>query len=368
MGWVIGIGVAGLALIAWPLATAGDGLASVWQSVGVNVGTALLLAAPLVYIEPRFKTRIAKAAAEGADSKYETRVEELTGRVDDLQASTRELFERYGAVEDQKVAEMVSRPDFYTVSSALVEANKSHAIDRILGVTIPAVGGIPEILVRFRYMSPTSARPGYHAHDFLDVTPVVLTPAPNGHFWPVEERWRVEESADQVGARLMKTLQDAGLKSVTDRVDWKSTIDRLGTALDLAFESKRSDGMLVGHIIEMGPEGWFLTSAGIEHLEQGVVVDVKEFPPKWEGALGVAGALLSGRPPESIDEHLNRFDESPEWADSDEWKYVLGRARAVFPGFNKKDGTIPPALPSLVPPTRPEPKRSVSPAPHVIRH
>jgi len=366
LGWVIGIGVAGLVLTAWPLATAGEAVASVWQSIGVNVGTALLLAAPLVYIEPRFKTRIARAAAESADAKYETRVEALTDRVDDLQTSTRELFERYSATENEAVDDMVTRPNFHTVSSALVEANKSHAIDRVMGVAIPASEGIPEVLIQFRYMSPTAARPGDHSHDFLDVTPAVLVPPPNGHFWPFEEHWPARESADQVGARLMKELQAAGLKSVEAKVDWKGAIDRLGVALGIAFESKRSDGKLIGHIIEMGPRDWFLTSSGIEHLKQGLVVDVKEFPPTWEGVLGVAGAVLSGSSKEVIEEHLKRLDESPDWADPDEWKYILGRARAVFPGFNRKDGKLPPAFASLVPPMKPEPKRPAPPAPPVI--
>lgn len=366
LGWVIGIGVAGVALTAFPLATAGEAVASVWQSIGVNVGTALLLAALLVYIEPRFKTRIAKAAAESADAKYETRVEALTERVDDLQANTRELFERYSAMEDEAVNDMVARPSFHTVSSALVEANKSHAIDRVLGVAIPASGGIPEVLIGFRYMRPTVARPGDHSRDFLDVTPAVLVEPPNGHFWPFEEHWRATESADQVGARLMKELQAAGLKDVETKVEWKSTIDRLGVALDVAFDSKRSNGKLIGHIIEMGPGEWFLTSSGIEHREQGLVVDVKQFPPMWDGVLSVAGAALSGSSAEDIQAHLKGLDESPEWADNDEWKYILGRARTVFPRFNRKDARLPPAWASTVPPAQPEAKRPAPPAPPVI--
>lgn len=364
LGWVSGIAAVGIGMLACTLGTAGSGVVGVWQSIGVNVGTALVLAALLVFIEPRFRTRIAEAAAKSAEAKYETRVDALTERVDNLQESTRELFEHYAATEDEAVNDMVTRPSFYTVASALVEANKGYAIDRVLGVTVPAALGIPDVLIRFRYVSPTGGRTGDHSRDFLDVSPKVLLPPPNGHLWPSEGQWRSAENADQVGARLMKELQAAGLKNVETKLDWKGTIDRLGKALDLAFESKRTDGKVDGHVIEMGPGGWFLTSSGIEHLEHGVVVEGKEFPSKFEMLLGLTGAMAAGKELQEYEAGLKRLEKEPGWADPAEWQYVLGRARDIFPGFNEKRGKIPPAIASTVPPKRPEPKR---PAPPVVR-
>ncbi len=162
----------------------------------------------------------------------------------------------------------------------------------------------------------------------------------------------------------MKALQTAGLKNVETKLDWKGTMDRLGTALNLAFESKRIDGKLKGHLIEMGPGEWFLTGSGIVQLEHGIVVTTAEFPPPFERVLGVVGAMASGMKFEKFEADLKKFEERPGWADPDEWNYIVSRARAVFPGVNTKHANHPPALASLVPPKRPEPTRPAPPNLH----
>lgn len=349
--WILGTLVAGCAILGYTVWSAQDSArGALWQSFGINVASAVLLLAVLGLIEPRLRrnfveaaTRRFETAAAEVEERFESRVDELEERVE----SARALFENYMATEDNTVAAAANRPDFYTIASALAAANKAHAIDAFRGVSVPASEGIPSVIVRFHYATPVLRKDG---RNVLLVAPSILEgPRPNGRWgWgPMEYSWQPESQSEEFGAYLMKELQNAGLKDVDSKVHWSDTIDRLTDALALAFDSRRTDGKLTGHLIEKGPGDWAITSEGIEYVGRGTVASVTSFPP-------VVTASMRRRGEESHEPWMDL--EQPNWADSSEWDYMVARARKILPGVNAGPiVTQPPYVASTTEPRRPGP-------------
>lgn len=292
--WILGTLIVGVAVL-WTTIAAADGAArlGLWQSLLVNVGSAVLLLSLLGFIEPRLRknyidatARTIEAATEKAEERFEARVEKLEGRVENGRA----LFENYMA-EDNAVATAADRPDFYTIADALVAANRARAIDAFRGVAVPAVAGIPAVVIGFHYATPL--RNG--RRDVLRVSPAIVEDPPEGRIWPtMEYEWSPGAAPEEFGAYLMTELRNAGLKDVVSKVHWSETIDRLTGALALALESTRSDGQLIGALIEKGPGEWALTAAGIERVDRGVIAPVGSFPGAVMSAVETAALRRRG--------------------------------------------------------------------------
>ncbi|GAB2734535.1 hypothetical protein [Sinomonas soli] len=345
--WLVATLVVGGTTLWFIVVTAKDSArGGLWQSFWINVASSVLLLGVLGLIEPRLRrafveaaTRKFETAAEAVEERFEARVEELEQRVESAKA----LFESYMTAEDETVAAAASRPDFYTLADALVAANKAHAIDLLHGVTVPASEGIPKVVIGFHYVTPVRTK----GRDFLRVAPVILEDPPPSGFWaPMEYVWQPGAPPEEFGAYLMKQLQNGGLKDVTSKVDWPGTIDRLTDALALAFESRRADGKLAGHLIEKGPGDWAVTSAGIEHIGHGIIADAKAIPP-----LATASMRRRGE-----DSHELWMDlEGPDWATPGEWEHMVGRARILLPGANTPMLMEPTHFASVKEPERPGP-------------
>ncbi|GGI00372.1 hypothetical protein ACFFGR_13435 [Arthrobacter liuii] len=352
--WILGTLLIGGAVLSITIAAADSSAQTgLWQSALINIGSAVALSSLLGFIEPRLRknyieatTRKIEAATEEIEARVDARVEELEERVESSQA----LFRQYMDAEDEAVVTMSGRPDFYTIAGALVAANRARTIDPFRGVTVPASEGIPSVVVGFHYATPV----GNGRRDVLRIKATVLEDRPDGRFpWPTEYAWQPGATSEQFGAYMMKELQNADLKDVASKVFWPETIDRLTTALTLAFDSKRNDGKLKGQLIEMGPGNWALTSVGIEHVYRGILAPADSFPSEITGAV----QTFARRGGEVLREPWMDL-ERPEWAEPAEWEYMIARARKVLANINLPVMMQPPYVGSTKEPRRPGPRAS----------
>ncbi|MDQ4504440.1 hypothetical protein [Sinomonas sp. ASV322] len=357
--WIFGTLVVGGVILLLTIVTADSSARlGLWQSFLINVGSAVALASLLGFVEPRLRknyieatTRKIEAATERVEARVEARVEELEERVE----SARTLFENYLAAEDNAVAAAADRPDFYTIADALVAANNAHAIDQFRGVAVPASEGIPAVVIGFHYATPVHNG----RRDVLLVSPSILEdPPPNGFWAPMQYSWQPGAPSEEFGAFIMTELRNSRLKDVAAKVHWAETIDRLVEALALALESSTSDGKLTGWLIEKGPGGWALTNAGIEYVGRGVIAPAGSFPGPIISALGAAARQRRG---EEVREPWMDL-ERPEWAEPDEWEYMVSRARTMLPGANLPVLMQPPYVASSNVPKRPTPRPPLPPA------
>jgi len=352
--WIFGTLLVGVVILGITISTADSSTQTgLWQSALINVGSAVAFSSLLGFIEPRLRknyieatTRKIEAAAEEVEARVEARVEELEERVESAQA----LFKQYMNVEDETVAAMGDRPDFYTIADALVAANRARTINAFRGITVPASEGIPIVVVGFHYATPV----GNGRRDVLRISATVLKDPPDGRFSsPMEYAWQPGATPEEFGAYMMKELQNAGLKDVASKVFWPETIDRLTSALTLAFDSKRNDGKLKGQLVEMGPGDWALTSAGIEHVYRGILAPADTFPTEIMGAV----QAFARRGGEILREPWMAL-ERPEWAEPAEWEYMIARARKVLADINVPAMMQPPYVASTKEPRRPGPRAS----------
>jgi len=131
-GWVISSGVIGAILVG--SAFAGQywlGWAGAPVEALISVGTAVMLAAALYFLQRRFVVEVRQVATRTAeavaDALVTERVQEVNTKLDELRDRMNEVISERAQRQDTAVNAM-EMPTFRTVARALAEANRLGAL------------------------------------------------------------------------------------------------------------------------------------------------------------------------------------------------------------------------------------------------
>lgn len=167
--------VVGLGFVVWAVQWQGK---EAWPGVFVNVGTGFLLAAVLVFAEPRFTRRLTSAVTKDVAERVSSQVAEATERrlaahLDDMDTLFQERVAAQTQARSQAVNDM-AYPTFEAVVAALDAANDLHAL-RLSGLIVPA--SAPATSVRLCFQ-----RTAFHGDQFAPEQPVIgiLVPQQGG--------------------------------------------------------------------------------------------------------------------------------------------------------------------------------------------
>jgi hypothetical protein len=324
--WVIGSWAAGVVLVVAAFLT--EYFFS-WKGAVVEtlvgVGTALLLAGVLFFLDRRFvsvveevATRVAETAA---DARVDARVHRMDARIDELGERLNQALEARSQRQDAAV-QALDVPTYQTVANALAEANKLGSIaDGQIRVQGSRERG--ELALDFSWTRQMAdGRFSQPERTELKVKPYIYSDERGRGGRPVIETiWGPKDSADQVGLDLRGQLERRGRWKSDSTLDWPMALKNLQASLDQAIRSRRRDSsgpMFHGALIERIGDEWALTDAGIECPGRGFLLPQSDFPdPSY---------------PRSQQDPPPPFDPPrPEWVDPTLWQDLLADGRRFFP-------------------------------------
>lgn len=299
----------------------------VTTSVLVEGGTAFVLAGVIYLFQRRFVRTVVNdvsaATARTVERELEERIGPLETRLDDLEAEMGRGLDTDKARQDALIGQL-GTPTFRNVATALAEVNHLGAAGP-MGITVPASDDTETIFTGFAWRAIMSGGTWGEAVPELVVmlTPRHLPPGSHGVMPRIELVWKHSETAAAFGLRLVAELQRVNAWDEA-RFNWTTALRNLQRAIQIMVESRRGDGPpLSGTVLEV-IDRWVLTSAGIEHLERGLVVLESDFP---------------GRSRRSTrDEAAHESEERgwvpplpPDGTNPEEWQLILERAGRRFP-------------------------------------
>lgn len=302
------------------------GWTSVWQSILVNVGTSMLLAAVLFLAEPRFTRRVIKAAGQGVSEQVRAAVEENTGhltrRLDDFESILMKRKKDEASIQEAVVDAVEDDVSHRTISQALDEANRVGAVGGG-GIVVRAAPTLQGPFVEFRYVQYNDGQwPGRREGEVALEVYVQLEKRPGEIGTPVIMcDWNADMSAEDVDAELRQRLQAAGYWEFSNALNFAFALKEFTRGLKLALASSRSDpagGTLKGALYQLVNEEWAITEAGIECPMQNYIFPESDFPEKYQNPLGP-----DNRPP--------FLPAAPSFVDDDTWSYLIEKGKAYFP-------------------------------------
>ena len=324
--WVIGPSIAGVALVLSAFVT--EYLFS-WKGAAietlVGVGTSLLLAAVLFFLQRRFVSVVEEVAARAAETAADARVEEsvqrVDARIDELGQRLNQVLEARSQRQDSAV-QALDVPTYKSIANALAEANRLGAIvDGNIRVQGSRERG--ELALDFswkrqmadgRFSEPERTELKVEAYIYADEHARGGRPL-------IRTIWRPQDSADQVGLELRGQLERRGRWKSDGTLDWPMSLKNLQASLDAAIRSRRRDGsgpVFHGALIERVGDEWALTDAGLECPGRGFLLRHSEFPERT-----YARSQQDAPPP---------FDPPrPEWVDPTTWQDLLAEGKRYFP-------------------------------------
>ena len=324
--WVIGSWATGVALVVAAFVT--EYLFS-WKGAAietlVGVGTSLLLAGVLFFLQRRFVSVVEEVATRVAETAVDARVGEqvqrMDARIDELGQRLNQAVEARSQRQDSAV-QALDVPSYQSVANALAEANKLGAIaDGLIRVQGSREWG--ELALDFswtrqtadgRFSQPERTELKVRANVYADETA-------RGGIPVIETIWTSTDSADDVGLDLRGQLERGGRWQSTSTLDWPMALKNLQKSLDMAIRSRRRDGSglaLGGALIELVGDEWALTDAGLECATRGFVLAQSEFPD-----LMYPRSQQDPPPP--------FHPQRPEWVDPKLWQDLLAEGRRFFP-------------------------------------
>ncbi len=324
--WVIGSSIAGVALVVAAFVT--EYLFS-WKGAAietlVGVGTSLLLAAVLFFLQRRFVSAVeevaTRAAETAADARVEQRVQQVDARIDELGQRIDQALEARTQRQDAAV-QALNMPTYTSVATALAEANRLGAIaDGSIRVQGSRERGELALDVSWtrqmadgRFSQPERIELMVKAYIYADER------ARGGR--PVIQRvWGPKDSAGQVGLDLRGKLEQRGRWQSDGTLDWPMALKTLQASLDAAIRSRRRDGsgpLFHGALIELMGDGWALTEAGLECPGRGFLLRHSDFPDRTYAR--------------SQQDPASSFNPArPEWVDATTWQALLAEGRRFFP-------------------------------------
>jgi len=278
---------------------------SYWSGVAGNVGTTLLLASALVFVERYFFRRVAttqaaaasNAAAEAVgavEQRLETRLVGLDTRLADLKRA------RDGDAE-ARIERLDQDVSFRSLADALRTASEANSIGAVglhdmYQVVVPAGSAPASPRIGFAYR-PLGGFDHQHWHEGITLTFLPGTSV-DQTIWV---DWRPDETLEGALSDLIELMRSAGEGMAAKSLNSPSTlVANLRQALTLAMASKRGDenGWLQGRTLaELLWNGWAVTDAGLQRPDSSVlIVDGKQFPAHSEQGRGFRNDPTVSRP------------------------------------------------------------------------
>lgn len=270
-----------------------------WQgvlpSILVNVGTALLLAALLFFLEKQFTRRVisaGRATVEQATRQFEQRLQDrtqaLSTRIDELQAQVADRMRERAQQGDEKVAALAEDVSYETVTSAMTEANDLGAL-HWGRVAVCASSDLDGVALIFKWgMELGDPRFGLPVRaPVLEIEARIEADlTAHGGRPVISTVWEPNEPLVDVADRLNKQLQRTGRWHGPETMDWSLAVENLVRSLGLAITSRRDGSSagpwrLRGALYELVGGDWAITEAGIEsRVSNGVVLAEADFPER----------------------------------------------------------------------------------------
>ena len=303
------------------------GWEGVAPSILVNFGTALVLAG-MLYDSQRLFTREVvertEAAVRAVDARADDRARDFDTRLSDLEAMTSERVRENEAKADATVSAL-DQVSFGTVTKAMALASRKRAMAYPGRVQVQASDDVEGIWITFSWGSDRQSGQPMGGSELIIEADLEQRPGERGA--PVcEIRWMPDQSAPDVGAALKEEIERCGRWEGEGTLDWGLAVRNLRRTIDVAVRSRRRDEgawHLGGRLFLIVGTDWALTEAGVEAPGHNFIMAGDEFP----GASGDRPGLAYRHPgPADWDP-----PPPPEWANQSEWRFLMKRARSIFP-------------------------------------
>lgn len=230
------------------------------------------------------------------------------------------------------------------MTHALEEANEINALGGGR-IDVPATDNPDGLRVEFAW--GTIFESGREPVGSLVVRAANLGAGPGGGTPIVEVEWTPDMSAAATGQVFTEALQRAGVYEGPESFSWPTALRELRDAVEIAVRGRRrAEGdqpHLHGELITTRGM-WIFTTAGIEHLQRGLVVSEAAFPAPY----GSPNVIIGPKP---------SFDpECPSWAAAEDWLRVITLGRSLYPrrdlplGLYAHDGWVPRRRSATIPP------------------
>lgn len=291
----------------------------------LHVGTAIGLAGMLFLLEQRFSQTVTAATGQlvqEAESRFESRAQALTARLDQLGEQFRAGLDARATAQDAVLQVLDDDVSFDTVTAALEAANDIGALADGFA-TVQGSVDPDELAVEFRWFTTSwpPRREGGFAPELTLAAQVEADFYIDGARPVMQVTWAPGQSAIDVGLALAGQLQQRGRWKSPGSLDWEQTIRNLRHTLDVAIRSQRRDSgawYLGGPLIELIGNDWALSAAGIEHRDHGLVLAKSEFPDR--------PSRFGGTPAEWN-------PEKPDWTDPAEWARLIRHGKRNYPWY-----------------------------------
>jgi len=316
-----------------------------WSGVSeetfVAIGSAFFLAGVLFFLERRFLRDVGEVARTAAAQEVAEQTSGLRVGLDQLRARMDDDLRRRDVSHDEAV-EAMAVPSYQTVANVLAAANRLGAISHG-DVTVQASTDPDELGFTFSWrFDRGDGRHGFEPHRALVLAPRVYADIGSHEPTPyLDTEWHPDETAAEVGTRLIEMLQHRGRWRSAGTLDWAQTLQNLQRALDWAIRSRRrdegADDLLDGALIELVNDEWAITESGVESPTRRFLLRGDAFPEKRRS---------SGRIRHQEDEGW-QAPACPEGVDAVTWDRVIKRAKRAFPMYRGLATAVPPWSPLM---------------------
>lgn len=328
---VVGCGAIG---VAWALVRKDEeSLPGFWSGVLINVGTSILLAGVVFWLERRFvrqtgevalsvATTAATAAAVQTAAARDRTDKQLFARLSDLEERLDKQRSAQTVAADQTLRKLNEDASYASVALALKNALQMGAITGE-GLVVPAGDEVTSPRVKFIYRQAWRNEDGDGDEEGLEVAYVPIRSSGETvnafNVFGVTSYWNEGQDPASVFHALMEQMVSRGYGYETRRLKIEPAFRHLAKALPEAVSARRGDESAwqsSASLLEVIQEGWVITTDGVEVKGRGLIVATGVFQnePSFQ-----AQAALGWEKP-----------EKPDWADSEEWDVAMSRGRAVL--------------------------------------
>ena len=310
------------------------GWAGAAPSTMTNVGTTLLLAAALFFVERAFLAEVRSVATKAASGVVAEATADLRASNEALAAEVRDLQERTTArvsartsAQDRALQQVGEIASYDAVAQALALAHQYQAVYRP-GPIVRASTKTRGPRLRFAWGSYEPSD-DYYGGGRAGSKPDLIVSLAVTQWYEDEELvpdvvWPRGMSPDEFFSELVSHMQAHGNAAQANDLDAAVAMEELSESLRVAMAARRRDGdvSLVGQVIEVLDDGVVITNRGVERLTSGVVVPESEFPP---------GGKFSTDGRRTMSDQELFSSRRPDDVDADRWAVAVARARTLFP-------------------------------------
>lgn len=326
--WVLLLVLGGLIITA--LAFGGDlipGISyedwAVWQSIFTNFGVGIVSAAVLLMFEPKFR----KVVTDTVTNATAGVTEELRGAVQaDLEERLAPLTERIDSLYEARLANQDAAIDdlakdftYNRVKEAFQETSDVNALFTN-ALVVQAEDEPGKLHIRLQWRAPYLSgmyfdRDVVHTEEDHDL---YLAAIPENPQRTAEVVWEPQEDFTAVAGKLADELRRNRGRGLGEKIFWEPILMRFEKGIKTAVSaSNKTLGALPleGPLVEIaGTDSapWFLTSDGIYHPAQDWYLPRRSIGTN-------TGRSHNVRPGKVV--------EKPDWADPNEWSYIITSAR-----------------------------------------